>query len=284
MISDNDYEVADISNLQEKLVSGFNIKTVNGDTVLGSGNMDVQEVLESGTNIKTVNNISLLGAGNMDVQEVLESGTNIKTINGETVLGSGNMEVQEVLVSGTNIKTFNGQSILDSGNVDIPYKYQRYWFVRKQDTFNYTIPSVPTDITSMIVGLPSLNTQNVPPFIFDTQNNLIKVDPSTTYPYGILLQFRMQLRVGGNGTRRVYIQLRRADGVGVVATQTFDFSSESGINQLRYMTSLVRTRVFGGSDSFQTDGFKVFIYTDTSGSIVFDPADVNNFQLNFESN
>lgn len=78
-----------------------------------------QDVLVSGTNIKTVNSESLLGSGDMSVQETLVSGTNIKTINNESLLGSGDISVQPELVSGTNIKTINSNSILGSGDLNI---------------------------------------------------------------------------------------------------------------------------------------------------------------------
>ena len=104
---------------QDKLVSGTNIKTVNGTSLLGSGDVTVQEKLTSGTNIKTVNNTSLLGSGNVSVQAELVSGTNIKTVNSTSLLGSGDVAVQETLVSGTNIKTVNSNSLLGSGDVAV---------------------------------------------------------------------------------------------------------------------------------------------------------------------
>lgn len=52
-------------------------------------------------NIKTVNGMSLVGQGNIEVtlesagvQPVLVSGENIKTVNGQDILGSGNIEIQ----------------------------------------------------------------------------------------------------------------------------------------------------------------------------------------------
>lgn len=89
-----------LSNKQDTLVSGTNIKTLNNTTLLGSGNINVQTPLVSGTNIKTINNQSLLGSGNLTVvtdisgkQDTLVSGTNIKTINNQSLLGSGNIQV-----------------------------------------------------------------------------------------------------------------------------------------------------------------------------------------------
>ncbi|MBR3278868.1 MAG: hypothetical protein IKG01_08255, partial [Lachnospiraceae bacterium] len=104
---------------QNTLVSGTNIKTVNSESLLGSGDVAVQETLVSGTNIKTVNSNSLLGAGDVAVQETLISGTNIKTINSNSLLGSGNIALQTPLVSGTDIKTINNESLLGSGDVSV---------------------------------------------------------------------------------------------------------------------------------------------------------------------
>lgn len=105
------------SSKQDVLVSGTNIKTINSNDILGSGNITVQDVLVSGTNIKTINSNDLLGAGDISVQPTLVSGTNIKTINNESLLGNGDLPVQPVLVSGSNIRTINSQTLL--GNTDI---------------------------------------------------------------------------------------------------------------------------------------------------------------------
>ena len=83
----------DLRELQPTLVSGTNIKTINGMSILGSGNLSVQPTLVSGTNIKTINNNTLLGSGNIDLQTKLVSGTSIKTVNGQSLLGSGNISV-----------------------------------------------------------------------------------------------------------------------------------------------------------------------------------------------
>ena len=104
---------------QDSLVSGTNIKTINSNSIVGSGNVAVQDVLVSGTNIKTINATSVLGSGNFDLQDKLISGTNIKTINSNSLLGSGDLPVQATLVSGTNIKTINSTSLLGSGDVAV---------------------------------------------------------------------------------------------------------------------------------------------------------------------
>ena len=88
---------------QDKLTSGTNIKTINGQSLLGSGNITIdggsggvsQEAFDSLVN--TVDNIDAdVAQLTKDVQEKqdkLVSGTNIKTINGQSLLGSGNITI-----------------------------------------------------------------------------------------------------------------------------------------------------------------------------------------------
>jgi len=85
---------ADIkSGLQPTLVSGTDIVTINSQSLLQSGDLEVQAPLVSGTDIVTINTASILGSGNVNLQTPLVSGTDIKTINGSSVLGSGNLVV-----------------------------------------------------------------------------------------------------------------------------------------------------------------------------------------------
>lgn len=75
----NKADASALETKQDVLVSGTNIKTVNGQSLLGSGDIEIQggateeelagkqDVLVSGTNIKTVNGNSLLGAGDIEI-------------------------------------------------------------------------------------------------------------------------------------------------------------------------------------------------------------------------
>lgn len=93
-----------------------------------------QATLVSGTNIKTINNESLLGSGNISIT------SNVTSVNGQTgsvtiSIPSNTSELtndsgfltshqditgkQDTLVSGTSIKTINGESLLGSGNISI---------------------------------------------------------------------------------------------------------------------------------------------------------------------
>ena len=106
-----------LSSKQDTLVSGTNIKTINGDSILGSGNLVIQSgtsnwddiqgkpqfavVATSGnyndlTNKPTIPDVSDL-ATKQEIagkQDTLVSGTNIKTINGNSVLGAGDITIQ----------------------------------------------------------------------------------------------------------------------------------------------------------------------------------------------
>lgn len=128
---------------QAALVSGTNIKTVNNNSLLGSGDIsisggdvniiegikmnntaltpDANKVVDLGTVITAHQDIS----GKADKNEMsvstsgdqttitLKSGTSATVINSHQSL-SGK---QDTLVSGTNIKTINGNSVLGSGNL-----------------------------------------------------------------------------------------------------------------------------------------------------------------------
>jgi hypothetical protein len=87
-----------------------------------------QDTLVSGSNIKTINNQNILGSGNIEIEGVSDYTelTNKPSINGTTLNGNVNLATpeqlntkQDTLVSGTNIKTVNNESLLGSGNITI---------------------------------------------------------------------------------------------------------------------------------------------------------------------
>ena len=126
----NDYQ---LSGKQDKLISGTNIKTINNESILGSGNIATASQSEL-TNIATTvgNQASAITALNT---AVFKNGDNqFDVVNGRidgvsSVLDSALTDIENVetavadkqntLVSGTNIKTVNGNSLLGSGNIEI---------------------------------------------------------------------------------------------------------------------------------------------------------------------
>lgn len=89
-----------INAKQATLVSGTNIKTVNGNSLLGTGNLALTYTKAD------------VGLGNVD--NTTDLAKPISTLT-QTALNAK----QATLVSGTNIKTVNGVSILGTGDITI---------------------------------------------------------------------------------------------------------------------------------------------------------------------
>ena len=128
-----------IEGKQDKLVSGETIKQLNGQDLLGAGNITYDDTLtDTSTNAPQS---AAVKAAIDTKQDTLVSGEDIKTINGETLLGAGDItyesvisdtatnapqtkavaaalaDKQDVLVSGENIKTLNGAKLIGSGDI-----------------------------------------------------------------------------------------------------------------------------------------------------------------------
>lgn len=118
---------------QKQLVSGTNIKTINGQDILGSGNLDISggtTDYNQLTNKPQINSVELSGNKSLEDLGVPTKTSELTNDSGfltsipdeyvtETELNAGLGNKQDTLVSGTNIKTVNGESLLGSGNIDI---------------------------------------------------------------------------------------------------------------------------------------------------------------------
>ena len=91
-----------LASKQDTLVSGSNLKTVNGNSLLGSGNV----VIEGG------------GTG-VDIVTDWEDPTSDLKVASEKLTKDTLDTKQDLLISGSTIKTINNQSVLGSGNIDI---------------------------------------------------------------------------------------------------------------------------------------------------------------------
>ena len=107
---------ADMVNKQPTLVSGINIKTINNESLLGEGNIEVAKKTDipSTDNLATKDELTAVEtvANNADAK------ADAATSRVESVETSLNNK-QDILVSGTNIKTINSQSILGEGNIEV---------------------------------------------------------------------------------------------------------------------------------------------------------------------
>lgn len=108
---------------QERLVSGTNIKTINNESLLGSGNITVSggaSVTGENGNLPIIQDNNLIDSGVTPIYygdgvEVTDVSDYVTTATMEAALETK----QDTLVSGASIKTINGNSILGSGNLVI---------------------------------------------------------------------------------------------------------------------------------------------------------------------
>ena len=124
-----------LGNKQDTLVSGTNIKTINGDSILGSGNLVIQSgtsnwddiqgkpqfarVATSGDYNDLINKPTIPDVSNLATKEEI---ADMETKSNAAATYATKQEMagkQDTLVSGTNIKTINGNSILGEGNIEI---------------------------------------------------------------------------------------------------------------------------------------------------------------------
>lgn len=108
----------ELANKQDKLVAGVNLKTINGESLLGSGNIAI--IGGEGGDIDLSNYATLTDLAQK--QDLLVSGTNIKTVNGQSLLGNGNIEIE-------------------GGDVDLNNYYTK-------SEVDGKIPTVPTNVSA----------------------------------------------------------------------------------------------------------------------------------------
>ena len=81
------------------------MKTVNGESIFGQGDID----LVAPDELKTLNGESLVGEGDI----VILQSEDFKTVNGESIIGEGDI----VTLQSEDFKTINGENILGEGDI-----------------------------------------------------------------------------------------------------------------------------------------------------------------------
>lgn len=116
MINQWNYSFDQIDKKQNSLVSTENIKTINGASILGSGNILIEtEENENDPNItqSQINNWNQ-AFNKMHTHSnkaILDNITGIKTVNGQSIIGNGNIIIEGNITEGTTICTINGVAI-----------------------------------------------------------------------------------------------------------------------------------------------------------------------------
>ena len=109
---DNTELTTALSSKQDTLISGTNIKTINNESILGSGNINIT----GGTSTNVLINDSSITVNN--IANIKTNGIYNDTTNKIATMSDISTK-QDTLVSGTNIKTINNNSLLGSGNLQL---------------------------------------------------------------------------------------------------------------------------------------------------------------------
>ena len=113
--------IANMVNYQEKLVDGQSIKRLNGESLLGSGNISVLTQTIANTLYQTISGMSAYVKWEdlPDVPSLEDYVKKVDAVGYNDILTKTLAQTlyQTILQSGVNIKTINNQSILGSGNI-----------------------------------------------------------------------------------------------------------------------------------------------------------------------
>lgn len=187
-------------NLQETLVSGTSIKTINNNSLLGSGNIDTKDVfvaIYGESSFTEVENaiiggkqifLSKTAAGYSNyypVSVVQSGGTQLDlfyisrtgflpastsvlyhaSITSSDVWSFEEYPLQPKLVSGTNIKTINSESLLGSGNITVGGDPKNIWYATCSTAADTSAKVATTDSQDFV-----LKTGNMVRVKFDNGN------------------------------------------------------------------------------------------------------------------
>lgn len=112
----------DLDVKQDKLISGTNIKTVNGKSILEEGDIHIDSGVYVGSGeMPEEYNVQIDLDGETDVLPIVDQGYSPNSENAQSgkAVAEAIKNKQEVLDSGKNIKTINGKSLLGEGDIEI---------------------------------------------------------------------------------------------------------------------------------------------------------------------
>ena len=144
---------ASIEHIQEEVNTKANSDDVYTKEETSGLLADKQDTLVSGVNIKTVNGYSLLGSEDIEINSGVW-GNITGTLSAQEDLQTALNAKQDTLVSGTSIKTINGNDVLGEGNIAIT-TYQPFpasWPVDNNHTAKQFCDAIDAD-SSAVIGM-----------------------------------------------------------------------------------------------------------------------------------
>ena len=226
-IQKNTDDITDLqNNKQDLLISGENIKTINNESILGTGNIeiDVGSINYNDlTNKPSINNVEL--SGNKSLHELgIQSEGNYATVNDLDTK-------QNTLISGTNIKTINNNSILGSGNIEIDVGSINYNELENKPKIN----------NIELTGNKTLNNLGIQPAgNYALESEIPDVSSFITKDVNNLTYYTLKTNTGSlidleinDTTYVVTLKLKNQDGT-IISTDTIDLPLESVVVSGRY--------------------------------------------------
>lgn len=257
---------------QNTLVSGTSIKTIEGTSLLGSGNIDltasmvglgnVDNTADADKPISTATQTALNGKQNTLVGS--GSGQNIKTItvgsgNAQTLLGSGTVSVGSVssvtinvpengplgisasgAITGTGTRTISHNTAKKSGTEVTPGDYGDTAAQTPSYGGTFKVPSLTVDIYGHVtavgehtVKIPASDNTNTT-YTFEGATNSFKVTPSGGTAQTVTVTPSISNNITGTGTRTAnYIPIFSAQNT--ITNSTVAFNTSSGSTS-KYLT------------------------------------------------
>lgn len=278
----------EFTNIQDS--DSIYFDSISNKWINGSISPNIQTALNLKENLVTAGTTTQYYRGDKTFQTLDKIAVGLNNVDNTSDINKPiSTATQTALNLKANIVTTYSKTETDNLIEDANPLVQRDWWVGTRNLVDAVINSTAgVEITSLIAGIaPSgvtiTTTNNVDqgiynPLIYDSINNVIKVDPSLTdnYNFKIFLRLNVRRQISGTGTFR--LELRRPDGINLIDVANLNFPASTSIPNTQPIPEdlIIYTRTdSGGADSFQTQGFKLFIRSivTTSDILTFSSAD-----------
>jgi hypothetical protein len=140
------------------------------------------------------------------------------------------------------------------------------------------VSTTPIDLTPIYGALAT--TSFSPLVTYDSINQVYKSDPTTTNFYSFFVNIRISGEFASNQRSELSFSIRRPDGVTVITSvELVKITTRFFVSKT---VAVIPTRVFpGGADSYQTEGFKIYVVKTAGVDFTFDAT--NDQEIVFEA-